>query len=168
MAHLHLIIGPVGSGKSTFARELCKQHNAVRLTLDEWMVTLFRDDPRPEKGRAEWYMERTERCLEQIWRVTDNLVEVGTNVVLELGLIRRSARQTFYNRVDASAYDLTVYVLDADREVRRARVEKRNQEKGDTFFMEVPPDIFELASDLWQPPKPDECKDRDIRFVEPT
>ncbi|MDQ3263265.1 MAG: ATP-binding protein [Myxococcota bacterium] len=40
MAHLHLIVGPVGAGKSTFARQLSRQQSSVRLSLDEWMAQL--------------------------------------------------------------------------------------------------------------------------------
>jgi hypothetical protein len=58
-----------------------------------------------------------------------------------------------------------VHVVDAAREVRRARVSKRNEEKGATFAMVVPPAIFELASDRWEPPNADECAERDVRFI---
>jgi predicted kinase len=106
MARLHLIIGPVGAGKSTFAAGLSQRHQAVRLTLDAWMAVLFGDDERSVDGRMDWYMERTDRCLEQIWQVTQSVMDLGTDVVLEVGLIQRAPRQAFYGRVDASAYDL--------------------------------------------------------------
>ena len=48
---------------------------------------------------------------------------------------------------------------------RRARVERRNAERGQTFAMHVPPDIFELASALWEPPDAAECQQRDVRFM---
>jgi adenylate kinase family enzyme len=35
---LHLIVGPVGAGKSTFARGLMTRQNATFLDLDAWMV----------------------------------------------------------------------------------------------------------------------------------
>jgi predicted kinase len=133
MAHLHLIIGPVGAGKSTFALQLCQEHRAVRLTLDEWMARLFGQDERPAMGRIEWYVERRDRCIEQIWKLTKELIGVGTNAVLEIGLIQRRDREKFYARVDKAGFGLTVYVLDAPRELRRARVQRRNQEKGETF-----------------------------------
>ena len=165
MPRLHLIVGPVGAGKSTFARALSRERRAIRLTLDEWMAVLFRPD-RPAAGVLEWYGERTERCLEQIWRVACSAIEAGTEVVLEIGLIQRRDRQRFYDRVDASSHELTIYVLDAPRELRRERVAARNLDQGPTFSMVVPPQIFELASDLWQPLDTDECEGREIHFLD--
>ena len=164
MAHIHLIIGPVGAGKSTLALELERQHGAVRLNLDEWMAVLFRPD-RPGEGVLEWYVQRTARCLELIWSLTQRLMDANVNVVLEVGLIQRHERERFYAQVDACAYGLTVYVLDAPRAVRRERVERRNREQGETFSMVVPSHIFELASDSWEPPDELERSERDMRFV---
>ena len=151
MSQLHLLIGPVGAGKSTIGLQLCREHRAIRLTLDEWMARLFRPD-RPPTGRMEWYVERVQRCIEQIWSVALGALEAGTDVVLEIGLIQRRDRDAFYRRVDAAGVDLRVYVVDAPRELRRQRVAQRNEERGETFSMDVPLEIFELASDLWEPP----------------
>ncbi|MCH9681918.1 MAG: ATP-binding protein [Deltaproteobacteria bacterium] len=164
MARIHLVIGPVGAGKSTFAQGLCREHQAVRLTLDDWMTRLFRPD-RPDTDVLAWYVERTHRCVDQIWQVTRSALEAEANVVLEIGLILRRDRLAFYERVDARELDLTIYVVDAPREVRRQRVARRNVEQGDTFSMVVPPDFFEMASDMWEPPLDDECEHRDVRFV---
>ena len=68
MSTLHLIEGPVGAGKSTYAAQLGIATGAAHLNLDEWMVTLFRPD-RPESDFLAWYGERKERCIEQIWLV---------------------------------------------------------------------------------------------------
>jgi len=43
--------------------------------------------------------------------------------------------------------------------------ERRNRERGPTFSMEVPPAIFELASDLWEPPDEEEAETVDLRRV---
>lgn len=166
MAHAHLIIGPVGSGKSTFARRLAQEHTAVRLTLDEWMAALYGADERPVEGRIGWYVERTERCLELLWRLSLSLLQAKTPIVLEIGLIEREARQRFYGRLDEHAVPHSVYVVDAEREVRRARVLRRNRQRGDTFSMEVPMEFFELASDLWEPPDDLERADRKIQLVQ--
>jgi predicted kinase len=163
-AHVHLIVGPVGAGKSTFAERLALERSAIRLTLDDWMATLFRPD-RPETGLPAWYRERAQRCIEQIWRITRQLTARGDEAVLEIGLLQRAERERFYERVREAGLPLAIYVLDAARDVRRARVLHRNLHQGPTFSMHVPPEIFELASDLWQAPESDECEGRDVRFL---
>ena len=164
MARIHLIEGPVGAGKSTYAADLGRAQSAPHLDLDDWMARLFRPD-RPESGLWEWYAERKERCIEQIWRVASQILASDTDVVLELGLVRRSDRESFYERAAASPHELTVHVLEADRTTRRERVRQRNLERGDTYSMDVPDEVFELASDLWEPLDELETEGRDVRFV---
>lgn len=161
----HLIIGPVGAGKSTFATRLAAERAALRLTLDQWMTELFRPDRPPAGDIMTWYRERAGRCVERIASLTEDLVDIGVDAVLEVGLIQRAERAQFYRRCAAADVDLTIYVIDAARDVRRERVMDRNQSRGPTFSMPVPPDVFELASDLWEPPDAAECRGRDVRFV---
>lgn len=163
-AHVHLIVGPVGSGKSTFALELARRERALRIGLDDWMTRLFSPD-RPASGVIEWYRERAARCVEQIWRVSLAASDAGVASVLEIGLIQRQERLEFYERVAASDRSLTIYLVDAPRELRRQRVTERNLQRGTTFSMHVPEEIFELASDLWQPLDDAERAGRDVRFI---
>lgn len=164
MAHIHLLIGPVGAGKTTHALALAHRHGAVRFDLDEWMVRLFRPD-RPDADVMAWYVERAARCIDQIWEVSQEVLATGVDVVLEIGLLRLAQREAFYDRLDQASCATSVYVVDAPRAVRWARVERRNVQRGPTFSMEVPREVFELASDLWEPPVGPECLERDVIFV---
>lgn len=128
------------------------------------MATLFRMD-RPETGLLAWYQERAQRCIEQIWKLALQHAARGEDVVLEIGLLRRDERERFYERVSEAGLPLTLHVVDAARDVRRARVLERNRHQGSTFTMVVPAEVFELASDLWQPPESDECAGRDVCFL---
>lgn len=162
---LHLLLGPVGAGKSTLARQLQAQHHAARLELDAWMARLYGADERPASDRIGWYLERTARCMDVIWDVTCQLADVGADVILELGLIRRDDRRAFYQRVDDAGHPLIVYLVDAPRAIRRERVLRRNIERGPTWSVDVPPEFFELASDLWEPPDDAERAARDLRVL---
>lgn len=164
MTTIHLIEGPVGAGKSTHALALAARLGAPRLDLDEWFVTLFSPD-RPDAGFVDWYLERKQRCLEQIWRVAEAVLEVDADVVLELGLVGRADREAFYARVDATDHDLRVHVLDVPVEVRRERVRARNRAADGTFKMAVPDAMFDIADRAWQPPDDDECRERRIRII---
>jgi len=157
-ATVHLVLGPVGSGKTTWARERARAIGAVRFDLDDWMVRLFRPD-RPDDGdRLAWYSERARRCVDQIWEIALDVTARGTPVVLELGLVRRAERGAFYRRVDADGRSLEITLLEVGRAERRARVRARNETRGETFSMVVPLPIFELASDLWEPPNTEELR----------
>lgn len=97
-------------------------------------------------------MQRKERLQVLIWAHSRNLLQAGKDVYLELGLIQRQNREAFCQQVQQEGFGLVLYILDAPRDIRRDRVRKRNVEKGFTFSMVVPDQIFEVASDLWESP----------------
>lgn len=94
-----------------------------------------------------------------------DILGVGHDVVLELGLVEFASRERFYALVESAGYELTIYLLDAPRDVRREWVRQRNREKGPTYAMEVPDAFFELASDRWDPINGTEQERCDVRVV---
>lgn len=164
MPKVHLIEGPVGAGKSTYSVALARQTQGVHIALDEWFAALFSAD-RPTSDFVAWYLQRKERLLELIWSHSRRVLASGTDVILELGLIQRQGRVEFCRRVLDEGAALAVYVLDAPLEVRRARVRKRNSDKGKTFAMVVPDHVFEIASQLWETPDELERAEYQIAFV---
>ena len=164
MAAIHLIEGPVGAGKSTLAGRMARELGIPWLDLDDWMVNLFSPD-RPAEGFLEWYTDRKNRCIEQIWRVTERLLAADVGVVLELGLVQRADRSAFYERIDAAGCGLQVYVLDVPRDVRLERVRGRNAGQGETFKMAVSDEIFAIADAAWAAPDEIEREARHIQIL---
>jgi predicted kinase len=152
---LHVLIGPVGAGKSTYARQRIARSPAVFLDLDAWMVRLFGADPRPPEGVMAWYLERRERCRALLWDVAVDVLASGTDVFLEIGLLGSAEREAFYEKARAADVELLVYLLDAPRATRRERVAQRNK-AAKPFTQVVPPEFFERASDAWEPPSESE------------
>jgi len=164
LAKVFLVEGPVGAGKSTFSEDLSHKVDAPHLNLDSWMARLFRPD-RPTTGIIEWYLERKDRCVEQIWDVALRVLNSKCDVILELGLVQSESRLQMYERIKESGHEVLVYVLDSPRKERKERVRNRNLIKGTTFSMEVPDEIFEIASDMWEEPNDIEREEQEVIFV---
>jgi len=164
MSILHLIIGPVGAGKTTFARQRAAKERAVFLDVDTWMVRLFGRDTRPQENVIAWYLERRDRCRALLWDLAREILLSGADVFLELGLVASVEREAFYVKARGGDFQLLVYVLNESRDVRRERVAERNRSAGEHTQI-VPMPFFETASDAWEPPTDAERKTMSILDV---
>lgn len=164
MPVIHLIEGPVGAGKSTYAAALAERIGGVHIALDEWFAKLFSPD-RPNADVMTWYAPRKDRLARHIWAHAQVLLKSGAKPILELGLVQQASRRSFYEQARAAGIELQVCVLEAPREIRRERVARRNVEKGATFSMVVPDAIFEFASDMWQGPDAIEIEEQRIQVI---
>jgi predicted kinase len=154
MATIHLLYGPVGSGKTTYGRALAAERDAAFFCLDEWMAALFMMDA-PTPLTLDWALPRTERCEQQIWVVTRQLLSLGIDVILELGFYKRAQRARVRALVADSGADAAIHVLDVPREVRRERVRARNQGSA-TLTVEVDDAMFDWAESYYEPLDDDE------------
>ncbi len=154
-ATIHAIFGPCGAGKTTYAREFARREGAVAFILDDWMARLFGPDM-PEPLEYEWMLERVGRCEAQIWSVVAATVAVDTPVILDIGLMRRADRERVRQITEGAGLDLQFHFVDAPAAVRRARVEGRNVIRGESFAIEVPPDMFDFIEGVYEPPEPAE------------
>jgi predicted kinase len=126
---VHLLAGPVGAGKTTRARELGHETRGVVFSLDEWLVALFGPDAVGTVQPA-WLQPRLLRCEERIWSVARRLLELGIDVVLDLGFMRRDHRDRTRALARSLGADVRLHEITADLELRRTRVRLRNQQPG--------------------------------------
>jgi predicted kinase len=163
MATIHLLFGPVGSGKTTYGRALAAERRAAFFCLDEWMAALFMMDA-PVPLTLDWALPRTERCEQQIWAVARQLLALGVDVILELGFFKRAQRARVRAHVTDAGAEATIHVLDVPRELRRERVRARNQGSA-TLTVEVDDAMFDWAEDYYEPLDDDEL--RGVHIVRP-
>ncbi|NIF56825.1 ATP-binding protein [Enterobacter sp. Ap-916] len=163
MNQIHFIEGPVGAGKSTYAKALAKTDGFTHIALDEWFVRLYSPD-RPARNFVPWYVERKDRLIALILSYARTVLATNS-IALELGLIQQGPRLALLRQLQEEGIPFCVHVLDAPKSVRRERVQRRNTEQGETFSMVVPDEIFEVASSLWE--SPDEFEQEEFEFVFP-
>jgi predicted kinase len=150
-ATLHVIFGPQGAGKSTYARDLARRLPAVAFAIDDWMGRLFGPDM-PEPLEFQWMMDRVDRCEAQIWSTAAGVLAAGTSVVMDLGLMRRSDRQRVAQIAEAVEIPIQFHFVTAPAEVRRERVLGRQEVSGEGFRLLVTPEMFHFAEKAYEAP----------------
>lgn len=152
---LHVIFGPSGAGKTTYAHAFARREGAVAFILDDWMARLFGPDM-PEPLVYDWMIERVQRCEAQIWSTAAGVLAAGTDVILDIGLMRKDDRERVREIVRETGLVAQWHFVTASAEARRARVADRNVVRGEGFAIEVTPEMFDFIEGVFEAPDPDE------------
>lgn len=127
---LYVMVGLPAAGKTTRARELESEHDALRITPDEWMIPLFGE---PDAGGRRDVLEGR-----FVW-LADRTLRAGCSVVLDFGVWSRDERSALrWLAVEADAAFELVYLPIGPVEQRR-RVTAR--------WASAPESTFELRPD---------------------
>ncbi len=148
---VYLITGGTGAGKTTYALKLAAETGGIRFSIDDWMTTLFWMDS-PDPMCFEWAMERIGRAEAHIWETSQQILAQSLPVILDLGFTKVVHRQKFYNLAKATDTEASLHWVDISAEERWRRVQFRNTEKGETFAMEVPREMFDFMENQWEAP----------------
>jgi predicted kinase len=148
---VYLVSGGTGAGKTTYARALADRVGAVCFSIDDWMTTLFWMDS-PQPIAFDWTMARIERCEAMIQAQVRLLFERSVPSVLDLGFTRADHRSRFAAFARAIGAGVELHVVDVPPDVRWARVQARNSERGETYAMQVERTMFDFMESEWQAP----------------
>jgi predicted kinase len=107
-----LVCGPTGVCKKTHSLSLANEIKAIKFSIDPWMQTLFSKDM--TYLDFEWMIERVNRCLEQIWQVSEHILAINGNVILDLGFTTKAQKDSFANRARELGLDPEI-----QRKIRR-------------------------------------------------
>ncbi|MRI35087.1 ATP-binding protein [Endozoicomonas sp. OPT23] len=151
MARLIIVTGPTGAGKTTYSLSIAKEIGAIRFSIDPWMQILFSNDM--TSLDYSWMIERVNRCYVQIWQVSEQVLELNGNVVLDLGFTTKEQRDHFTDLAKGLSIDSEIHYLNAPKETRKKRVEKRNLEKDPSVYsFEVTDFMFNFMEPKYEIP----------------
>lgn len=152
----HIVIGFIGSGKTTFARQLEKETGAVRFTKDEWMVRLFGNTP-PKDTFEEYDSKMASLSTDMALKC----LAAGIDIILDEGFWVKEQRDEIRERVQRVGAIPRMYYLKVPREVMKARTLRRTEESPiDSFTIDE--ESFNHYWQFFQPPD----KDEEYRLVE--
>ena len=128
---LFLMVGLPGSGKTVRARELAANHDALRITADDWALALFgHEDRHQEPGGKRWLLEG------RLVALAIDALRLRLSVVLDFGLWSRDERSALRWMAAAVGASCTIVYLPVEREVQWDRIQTRwNEAPEQTFPM---------------------------------
>ena len=104
-------------------------------------------------------IERVYRCYDQIWSVSEQILTLKGNVVLDLGFTEKKQRDRFSVLARTLGVASEVHYLDAPKEVRKRRIEKRNMEKDpDVYAFDVTDVMFNFMEPRFEAPDNEELE----------
>ena len=120
MAKVILICGRICSGKTTYAKRLCRETSAVLLSVDELMLTMF---GMYAGENHDLYAARSRSFLLE---KTVDLIRSGVDVILDWGFWTKSGRDEMRAYCVEHNLPYEFHFLDVEDTVWQARIAKRN------------------------------------------
>jgi hypothetical protein len=151
---LHLISGLPCAGKTSYAERLRAERDAVRLSLDRWLLTAFGRYAVDAVGYVE-HARRLYACRELLWDVAAEFLRRGTDVILDDGFFLRADRVSHIGRAHDLGARGAIHFVDTPVDVVRRRLAARNRDPGDHHF-EITPEALDVSIAIFEPPSPDE------------
>jgi len=128
---LVLICGLPGAGKTTLAKRMEVERNAIRLSPDEWIEAML-EDPADVEER-----DRLRDPVENLqWALAQDYLQKGLTVILDNGFWAEEERTQYAMEALELGAEIELHSLDAPREELWRRIQRRNSElERSTFVM---------------------------------
>ncbi len=123
MSKVYLICGKICSGKTTYAKKLCKGNNAILLSVDEIMLSLF-DQCCGEKLHQEY--ER--KIKDYLFAKSLEIIEKDFDVVLDWGFWTKEERDATKEFFKSRNIDCELHYIAVSDEIWEYQLNKRNNE----------------------------------------
>ena len=113
--------GKMGAGKSTKSKEIALERNAVLLSEDEWLESIY-----PKKiSSLDDYIKYSSQLKPQIKKLVQSILVVGTDVVMDFPANTTSQREWFREIFTEVKAPHSLIFIDVANEVCLKQIEKR-------------------------------------------
>lgn len=142
MAAIHLMVGFIGFGKTTIAKQLAETIPAVKLTHDELMVKRY--------GRYPEDFQTKYNIIDEEIRVkTAELIKNGQSVILDYGFWTHQKREEYYTWAKMLTDDVVFHYVDCDMELAKKRILARSAQNENELY--IGEDEFNALAQKFEP-----------------
>lgn len=120
MAKVFLICGKICCGKTTYSEKLCMDNNAILLSVDEVMLTLF------GQHCGNKHNEYTRKSKKYLLSKSLELIDKNVNVVLDWGFWAKTERKAIKEYYEFRGIDCELHYININDEVWKCRIADRN------------------------------------------
>ena len=135
MSKVYLICGKICSGKTTYAKKLCEDNNALLLSVDEIMISLFDQCCGPKL-----HMEYDRRIKAFLFDKSSEVLKTGIDVVLDWGFWTKEERNSAKEFYKSRNIDCELHYIGVSDKIWEQQLNKRNTEilenKTKGYYME--------------------------------
>ncbi|MDJ0735178.1 MAG: ATP-binding protein [Nostocaceae cyanobacterium] len=148
---LHFLCGKMASGKSTLARSLAKENNAVIISEDIWLSQLYSE----EINNFQDYLKYSSRLKAILSQHIQHLLLQGVSIILDFPGNTPRQRNWFRSIFESVEANHLLHYVDASNELCKQQLKIRSKDKpeGSAFTTEAE---FEAITKYFQPPTPEE------------
>lgn len=150
MTKIYLVCGFIGSGKTTFAKELARSTSAFRFSIDEWMIPLF-----GEHMTREEFNHRLGILTELFKESTEQMVNLGIPVILDFGFWYKEHRVALHYWAESISADYELVYLKCSYETCRERAIQRNKSRSSKSY-EMTDEMLSMFWSWFEEPTEDE------------
>lgn len=148
---LTFFCGKMGAGKSTKAREIAQENNAVLLSEDEWLASLY-----PYKiSSLDDYIKYSSLLKPQVKKLVQSILSSGANVVMDFPANTISQRDWFRSIFTEIEAPHSLIYIDLPNEICLKQIEKRSIEQPERAATDTQ-DMFERVTKYFIAPTTEE------------
>ncbi|MCG8382161.1 MAG: ATP-binding protein [Gammaproteobacteria bacterium] len=148
---LTFFCGKMGAGKTTKSLEVSHERNAVLLSEDEWLASVYPDSIQT----LEDYIKCADRLKPQMKKLTQSILVTGTNVVMDFPANTISQREWFKSIFSEIQAPHELIYIDQPNEICLRQIAKRRIEQPQRAATDTE-EMFELVTKYFVAPIPDE------------
>lgn len=148
---LYFFCGKMGAGKSTKSKQLAIEKQAVLLSEDEWLSSLYPN----QISTFEDYLKFSAQFKPMVKKLVQNLLSVGTNVVMDFPGNTQKQRKWFLDIVlEINANHQLIYLnLNNEQCLRQIAQRRKEQPERAAFDTE---ETFLYVTKFFEAPKASE------------
>ena len=148
---LTFFCGKMGAGKTTKSREIAQKRNAVLLSEDEWLESIY-----PNKiASLEDYIKYSGQLKSQMKKLVQSILTAGTDVVMDFPANTIAQREWFRSIFSEIQAPHNLIYIDLPDEVCMEQVVKRRAEQPERAATDTA-EMFEQVTRYFVAPTSDE------------